>query len=615
MCGITGIRSFINSNHSMAIRSMNAALAHRGPDADGFYDEDGHIYLGHRRLSIIDLSAAANQPLFDESRRYAIIYNGEIYNYRELRSELAHYPFKTQSDSETILAAYIQWGADCLEKLKGMFAFAIWDKSTRTLFIARDRLGVKPLYYYQDHENFLFASELRAIIASTLIPKKLDEEALAGYFAYQSFHEPQSPVAGIRQLPAGSYIIVSRSGVEIKKYWDITQPTREEMGDLPSVQKRIRALLLQSVERRLVSDVPVAAFLSGGIDSSAVVGLMAEIAEAPQTFTIGFSEEEYDESSYAALIAKKFNTRHHNIHLQPSVFLDELSTALNSMDIPSGDGINSYVVSKAIRQQGIKVALSGVGGDELFAGYPIFNQWLSLYGKKAIWKLPVFLRRWMMMAKDKSSKALRMQQLMQLPACDITSVYPVLRQVIPNAALKKLTRLPRTETALQKNLARHRDTLSKFPLLSQVSLAEYMGYTANTLLKDTDQMSMAVALEVREPFFDHELIEYVVQVPDAYKKPTYPKSLLVESLGDLLPSEIVHRKKQGFLLPWEVWMKNELRGFCNGKIEAVSQRSFIQGSALRDYWKRFCKGDATVRWSELWLFIVLENWLQQQGIN
>jgi asparagine synthase (glutamine-hydrolysing) len=616
MCGIAGIISFKQQDCSHAIRQMTSAMAHRGPDADGFFADDT-VFLGHRRLSIIDLSEAANQPLFDHTGNYVIVFNGEIYNYQQLKSQLNGYPFKTNGDTEAVLAAYIRWGKDCLQYLKGMFAFAIWNKETKELFTVRDRMGVKPLYYYKDDNYLIFASELRSVLASGLVKAGINQAALASYFAYQSFYTPETLINNIAQLPAASWMLAGPGRFEQGVYWSVTANSEPLPGtDKASVQKEVRRLLVQSVERRMVSDVPVAAFLSGGIDSGAVVGLMAEIAASPQTFTIGFDEKEFDESSYAKVIAQKFNTRHHNILLKPGIFLDELDNALNSMDSPSGDGINTYVVSKAIRKENIKVALSGVGGDELFAGYPIFNQWLGLENKKWLWKFPGFVRSLLASFKGgSSSKDQRTRALLKLPACDMAGAYPLLRQVIPGGTLQKLLKIETNHTALQQTLNFQSSAINKFPLLSQVSVAEYLGYTQHTLLKDTDQMSMAVSLEVREPFFDHELIEYVLRVPDAVKKGTYAKSLLVESLGDMLPPEIVHRKKQGFLLPWSVWMKNELQTFCKTHIDSMAQREFVNGDALRQHWQRFTKGDETVRWAELWLFVVLDRWLQKHSIQ
>lgn len=593
-------------------------MAHRGPDAHSDYVQ-GRVALGHRRLSIIDLSDAANQPLADYTGRYRIVFNGEIYNFREIKVRLGDYPFITNGDTEVLLAAYIKWGVDCLTYLKGMFAFAIWDSLAQELFIARDRMGVKPVYYFINDEYFLFASEIRAILASDMVPRSVNTAAVREFLSYQSVGFPLSIVENITQLDAGSCITIRDEKVAIKKYWDIT--TAVSPGDYNNrkqVVQHVRDLLRSSVEQRLVSDVPIGAFLSGGIDSSAVVGLMAEVSKArPNTFTIGFSEKEFDESDYAAQVAKKFNTHHNQVLLKPSVLMDELANALNAMDSPSGDGINTYVVSKAIRQSGLTVALSGVGGDELFAGYPFFRQYLQLRKFNKIWNTAGWARQLAATAWSlkSSNKAGRMQQLLRAPSCSISSFYPEFRRILAPSVLSKLTHLGNATTALENNLLAFNGSFESFPPLSQVSIAEYLGYTQHTLLKDTDQMSMAVSLEVREPFFDHDLVTYVLGIPDDLKFPHTPKSLLVEALQGLLPPEIVHRRKQGFLFPWAIWMKRELYDFCDQRLKQMAARDFINGKQLMNYWTSFQKGDPSIRWIELWLFVVLEYWMEKNGFN
>jgi asparagine synthase (glutamine-hydrolysing) len=594
-------------------------MAHRGPDATGYYS-DGSVSLGHLRLSIIDLSTAANQPFEDNSGRYHIVFNGEIYNYQSVRRLLTDYAFNTNGDTEVIIAAYAKWGPACLDHLRGMFAFAIWDRQQKELFIARDRMGVKPLYYYMDDSRLVFASELRSILASGLTPRKLDRQALVEYFTYQSVSYPFSPVEGIRQLEAGSWIKIKDGALEKRVYWDVTANTVDfDFSDKAAVQQRIRQLMLQSIERRLVSDVPVGAFLSGGIDSSAVVGLMAEAgASRPNTFNIAFQEEEFDESAYAELVAKKFNTAHTKILLRPTIFLDELRSALDAMDTPSGDGINTYVVSKAIREKGMTVALSGAGGDELFAGYPFFATYLQLQARKGFWKVPGGMREaaaGLLLGSGAGGRKARLRQLIELSSVTIDEVYPVFRQILSPALLEELTTLADDRTAVEEILLEKKEQLGGLPLLSQVSAAEYLGYTQHTLLKDTDQMSMAVSLEVREPFFDQDLVEFVLAVPDRWKKPEYPKSLLVESLKPMLPDEIVHRKKQGFLFPWDNWLRQDLRSFADQHIRSMAGRSFISGDQLIRYWERFLAGDGNVRWAELWLFIVLDYWLEKNNIE
>lgn len=620
MCGIAGIVDLKKNNvDPEIIHRITEAMSHRGPDANGFYIKD-EVALGHRRLSIIDLSTVANQPMADYTGRYWLIFNGEIYNFKEVKNSLPDYPYHTQGDSEVILAAYSKWGPDCLNHFAGMFAFAIWDAQEHSLFIARDRMGVKPLYYFTNDEFLIFASEVRALLRSELIPRKTEAMAVHEFFHFQSVSCPYSIIQGISQLEAGCYMIVSKGKTEIIKYWNITQNRSDfDFSNRLNVQEHLHQLLQKSVQRRLVSDVPLGAFLSGGIDSSAVVGLMAEATTSPiNTFTVGFDEKQFDESQYANIIAKKFNTNHTSVTLSPGIFLEELQNALDNMDTPSGDGVNTYVVSKKIKTSGLTVALSGIGGDELFAGYPFFNRYLQLRKWKSAWKgsKPVRILAGKFLSGNGSMHKARLKQLLQADTCTIAGFYPVFRQILSPLMIGKVVgQVMEMQTAVEKKLRAEQTAIENFPLLSQVSIAEYLGYTQHTLLKDTDQMSMAVSLEVREPYFDHELIEFVLNIPDSIKNPIYPKSLLVESLGNLLPYEIVHRKKQGFLFPWNIWMKNELRSFCEERIQNLCLRNFIEPDVVLSNWKKFLKGGHSVRWMELWLFVILEYWLEKNNVD
>ena len=622
MCGIAGILYFNEQQaEESVVRKMTRCMAHRGPDAESVFTE-GPLGLGHLRLSIIDLSTAANQPFADHSGRYVMVFNGEMYNYQEVKAQLPDYPFRTTSDTEVLLAAYIRWGADCIHRFRGMFAFAVWDRQEKSLFLMRDRMGVKPLYYYIDKDRLLFASEIRGILATGMVARKINPAALQEYFSYQSVGSGLTIIKGIEELGAGCYMMMRNGQAGIQQYWDVTKTASSfDYADSEATKKQIHSLLAQSVERRLVSDVPVGAFLSGGIDSSAIVGLMAEVSTAsPNTFNVSFSEEEFDESKYASLIAKKFGTRHTTIKMAPETMLEELEHGLNAMDTPSADGINTYVVSKAISKAGMRVALSGTGGDELFAGYPFFLQYLRLHNKKNWYRGTGFLRKVIAagLTGAISSRRQRLQQIITAPSPAIEYNYPVSRQILPPAFIRKFTGyagFKMQDTALYKVLLSHNNAIAQYPLLSQVSIADYLGYTQYTLLKDTDQMSMAVSLEVREPFFDHDLVEFMLGVPDEQKYPAYPKCLLVEALSPMLPDEIVHRKKQGFVFPWKNWMKKELRSFCEQRLNNLGRRSFINGKELQAYWQRFLNGDASVRWAELWLFVVLEYWMERNGVE
>lgn len=615
MCGIAGIVGLKNREQaSEKVRRMTALVSHRGPDADGFFIDEG-IAIGHRRLSIIDLSEEANHPLFDASGRYAIILNGEIYNFRDVKAQLPDYEFRTQGDTEIVLAAYMKYGPECLSMLNGMFAIVIWDNVEKTLFVARDRLGVKPLYYSQTSDGvFLFASEIRSILGSHLVERKINKSGLFEYLMYQSVYAPQTIIEGIHQLEAGEYAIVKGGEFKRKAFWQIEKTTAEIGGDIAEVRRDIRELLLRSVERRMISDVPLGAFLSGGIDSSAIVALMSEVSSQPvNTFSVTFDEKEYDESPFSNIIAKKFNTRHASVKLTSNDFLTALPEALRSIDSPSGDGINTYVVSKATRESGITVALSGLGGDELFAGYHYFDQWLRTR-TGAVTKVPRFARKLAsgVLARSSNSKYQRMADLLSADRLDLSTIYPKTRQVLSYQLAGEYYKNGSHRILIEQQLSEKLADIERFPLLSQFTIAELLGYTQNVLLKDTDQFAMASALEVREPFFDYKLVEYVLQVPDVMKLSTTPKGLLVDSLGDLLPREIVHRPKMGFVLPFEKWMRGELREFCETRIELMAARGVLDADRLRSKWQLFM--DGRVRWSELWHIIVLTEWLENNNI-
>lgn len=368
----------------------------------------------------------------------------------------------------------------------------------------------------------------------------------------------------------------------------------------------------------MMSDVPMGAFLSGGIDSSAVVALMQlQSGSKVNTFNLSFTEKEYDESAYADMIAKRFGTHHQKHLLNPDQYVSQVGSALDAMDSPTMDGVNTFVLSSAIRSAGIKVAMSGIGGDELFAGYPGFQQYRKIMQSKSGYLVTLLGRRAVafMLRQSKADRDHRLAALLNIINPTIQNVYPALRTVLSADFIKRITSLEQDQQKI--NLFFGKDILyhSGSHYFSDYSIAEYLGYTQQTLLKDADQMSMSVGLEIREPFFDHELVEYVLSLNDEVKYPRYPKQLLVETLDPLLPKEIVHRKKQGFVLPWDIWMKNELNAFCSKAIDRIAERDFINSAELKAVWKRYLSGDPSVRWTEPWLFVVLSHWLDKQGIQ
>lgn len=647
MCGIAGLirtgrESELPENVALAaVSRMVDVLRHRGPDGSGlqqvtaFGDAAGarsvEVVLGHTRLAILDLSAAGQQPMTSSEGDLHITFNGEIYNFEQLRHELGPDGWRSHSDTEVILRAYARWGTACVHHLRGMFAFALWDGRRQELFLARDRLGIKPLYYYAPaaRGHLVFASEVRALIASGLVPRQLDRVGLSQYLAYQSLPAPRTLIEGVTAVPPGSWIVVSANGRLIQeRYWDLldnASTAAEDTGREDGL-KTVSDLLHESVALHLVSDVPVAAFLSGGIDSSAVVALMRECGRVPRTFSVGFTEQKYDETPHARIVAARFQTEHTEVVLSESELLDQLPAALAAMDQPTGDGVNTYVVARAVRDAGIKVALSGLGGDELFAGYPSFRRLQRTAPLFAAWgrsprRLRVLAAQGVQALGHSSIAASKSAALL---ASDgrLASLYPPLREVLsPQQRRALLTpewalpadRLPDPYVPLLEAafVDQRRDKL-----LSCISYAEARTYMHDVLLRDTDQMSMAHGLEVRVPLLDHALMEYVMGLPDAHKQPNgTPKRLLVESLGGLLPESIVRRPKQGFTFPFELWMRGELRVFCAERLgpRGLGARGIFRQEALGLLWQSFVDGRPDVSWSRVWHLVVLEDWLRRQG--
>ena len=626
MCGISGLysSSFSPYKQRELVTTMNLHMAHRGPDNNDLFQHE-QVCLGHRRLSIIDLSADGNQPFYEPSGRYIMVYNGELYNYKELKLELQRAPhgsptlpyfFKTNSDTEVLMAAYLRWGKDCLQYLQGMFAFAIYDKETGELFVVRDRFGVKPLYYYFGKEGFVFASELRPLLKSRFANFTLNQAAMSEYFMYQTIHAPATIVKQIQLLEPGHYLTI-KNGELTKTSWYRFKIGTNKEDTYEATCRRVYELLYGAVAKRLNADVPFGAFLSGGIDSSAIVALMSQAStERVRTFNIAFDESEYSESQYARLIAKKYNTVHEEIVLSPSYFLESLPEALAAIDHPGGDGPNTYIVSRAARKAGITMALSGVGGDELFAGYHVFKRMNQLAAKSWVGRVPAAFRKLAASSYrtlQSDVNAGRKADLLGLSTIDFESAYPLNRALFPDKLLRSLVK----ESHYKATLRAIMDTVPQVNdhLLSAVSVAEYKTYLQNVLLRDADQMSMAVSLEVREPFLDHQLIEYVLNVPDKWKFPHTPKKLLTDSLGELLPSEIIHRPKMGFTLPWEHWMKKELKGFCVENINAISKMPFANEKGIQQLWQNFEKGKQGVNWGRVWHLVALSDWINKNQIS
>jgi asparagine synthase (glutamine-hydrolysing) len=625
MCGIFGY--FLPSNEArpnLALAQEN--LKHRGPDDRGTFEAKTRDYacgLAHTRLSILDLSAAGHQPMATPDGRYTVTYNGEIYNFAELRRnlEVRGAVFHSHTDTEALLLAYEHWGADCVSRLHGMFAFAIWDEPKRRLILARDRLGVKPLYYVKPPTGgIVFASEVRTLLATGYAERKLSPTALETYLTYGSVREPDTILRNVHALLPGHTLEIDDSGSRTHCYWHLPPETNREV-DASWAIERTRALLQRSVDLRLVADVPVGVFLSGGIDSSAIVALASRHATQPiYTFTLSFDEAAWDERHFARYVAERFGCRHHDVLLPGQRALLEIDSALGALDQPSTDGINSYFVSKAAREAGLVVALSGLGADEVFAGYSYFRAFNHMWrARRLIRAMDTSLGGLARMASRNSSQALR--KLVSISgATDIGAFYGAIRAMFTPPQVEELIargfRRPANsdDALLQLQLALENGRTDPVQAWSAMELSIYL---RNTLLRDTDAMSMAHGLEVREPFLDHLLVEHVVSLPAKLKLASRaPKPHLVAAVPEL-PAAITGRRKMGFALPFDVWLRGPLKQWAEERLLGgiVSRAGCIDAGVVEKMWQGFLVDGTRVTHSRVWCLLALLDWMGRHGVQ
>jgi asparagine synthase (glutamine-hydrolysing) len=597
-----------------------------------------------RRLSIIDL-AGGHQPAWNETKDVAVIFNGELYNYRELRERLTlcGHRFATKSDTEILVHAWEEWGEDSLTELRGMFAFALLDLRERyatapILFLARDPLGIKPLYYAQTPDGFAFASEVRALLASGAIPKHLSQDAVTAYLLFGSVSEPVTILEGVFSLPPGHRMLLHvperRRTPRARPWWDpaVSPAAREphKSRDLSSAAKKLRPLLEEAVSAHLIADVPVGMFLSSGLDSGAIAALAARAQSGIQSFTLTFPGTTYDEAELARLAANRFKTKHTEVPLSGESVLSRLDEALAALDQPTMDGINTYFVSWGARKVGLKVALSGLGGDELFAGYQTFSDTPRLSKLiRCAWYVPAAVRRMTaalvagLAARHGSPDAARKAAAAWAYPDALPHPYYFARTLFPPGQLDRIIEprfRPSTVNAdgvtLEPTwlgwLERIADGARKLEPVAGVSWLEMRTYMASTLLRDTDSVSMAQSLEVRLPLLDTPLVEFVGSLPDAARRrPGAQKALLVEALGDLLPQEILTQRKRTFTLPWEEWLRGPLRARMEASLAdpAPSLAAYLRPGGARSVWTDFLAGKTT--WSRPWSLYVLNEWCRQ----
>ena len=624
MCGIAGRVNFRSGApvSAQSVAAMCDLLAHRGPDGSGVHT-DGPVGFGHRRLAIIDLSEMGRQPMSTDDERLVITFNGEIYNYQELRASLAGrgYRFRTQTDTEAILAAYDHYGVDCLRHLRGMFAFAIWDARERTLFIARDRLGKKPLYYRLDRDGIAFASEPKAFLADPGFEASPNLEAISHYLSYQFVPSPYSAFAGVERLRPAHYLLVKDGLVDVQRYWQLRYQPKQVVSEEEACE-RLLAKLREATRLRLISDVPLGAFLSGGIDSSAVVALMAEASPAPvKTFSIGFDEKRYDELEYARLVARRYGTDHHEFIVRPNAVevFDKLVWHYNE-PFADSSAIPTYYLSQLTRRH-VTVALNGDAGDENFAGYERY----VLHGTAAQYeRLPSGLRRVLARATRRLparaggvgvwARTHRTLQRGARPAErryveDLMQFDPQLRTELCTREFAEAVDLESTAGLLLDQFA----TSDAPDLLDAMLDVDVNWYLPDALLVKVDIATMAHGLEGRSPMLDHEFVEFAATLPSTFKRRDgVSKYILKRAVGPLLPAEIIDRPKKGFTVPLDHWFRNELREMATDALlgSRATGRGYFNTATVERLLTEHVRG--TRDWHEqLWNLLMLELWHRQ----
>ena len=595
MCGIAGAIGPAPSA-DFNVGRMLARQARRGPDAEGRWSAEG-LVLGHRRLSIIDLSDDGRQPMSNEDGQIQVTFNGEIYNYRELRAELTGHQWRSQSDTEVLLHGYEQWGMDGLvTRLRGMFAFVLADLRERRQYLVRDRLGIKPLYYGTTEQTLYFASEVKAL-REVLPAGGLDVSGVVGFLGLGSVPSPRTYMGNVHSVPAAHYLVVRECRVErTVRYWALTSvapPATSDLGDL----------FRDTVQRHLLADVPTGVFLSGGVDSSGIVAVARHFVQEPlKTVTVRFAEPEFDEGGVAREFAQALGSEHHEVEVGEKEFLHELDHVLAIMDQPTADGINTYFVSQAARQAGLKVVLSGLGGDEVFLGYPYHKQ-LFAGAAGYFWKAPKLLRDALAAGAvqyGRSSGQERWERFSGLARLPLTAAaYLVARGFFPPRQICEL--LGVSEVEVMAGLEEALESAGTgAATLEGIQHLEARRYLHDQLLRDSDVFSMAHSIELRVPYLDHVLVEHVHSLPASVKLVSgMNKPLLVKAINHPVVTAAAQRKKRGFTFPFALWMRRHA-----GPLEerALAGQG-LRRDAVRRCWSEFRAG--RLHWSRAWATVAV----------
>ncbi|HLB93186.1 MAG TPA: asparagine synthase (glutamine-hydrolyzing) [Terriglobales bacterium] len=617
MCGIAGVVSATRESNitEALVRHMNDQIVYRGPDDEGIYVADG-AGLGMRRLSIIDLSGG-HQPVFNEDRNAWIVFNGEIYNFPELRPELERrgHRFYTKTDTEVIIHLYEEMGADCVTKLRGMFALAIYDKTKRKLILARDRLGKKPLHYALHNGNLYFGSEIKSILAVAPDLAEVNSQALLEYLYYGYVPEPITAFKGIHKLPSGHLLEFENGEIRVRQYWDLPQYSTHAPKSEEECLEELEHRLFEATKMRLISDVPLGAFLSGGTDSSIVVGLMARASSRPvKTFSIGFKNDDFNESDYARIVAKKFETDHHEMILEPDV-VQTVEHLTSSLEEPFGDSsmLPTYYVSQMARKH-VTVALSGDGGDEMFAGYDRYR----IHADRQIFeKIPGWARK---LYRDQifprlpnSMQGRKFSYNISLPwqerYVDGLSFLPAFEREMPMLSDDFRAILDRSDDPGNVLRRRFAAAPAKDPV-SQILYVDTKTYMVDDILAKVDRMSMLNSLEVRVPILDHVFVEYVASLGPEWKLRGKQQKYILRKLAERVgvPREVLYRQKQGFSLPLVHWMRNELKDMLMVLVEPRTlERGYFQPSGVRKLMDDHLLRGKTMT-GRLWRLLMFELW-------
>ncbi|MEE4204194.1 MAG: asparagine synthase (glutamine-hydrolyzing) [Halieaceae bacterium] len=626
MCGIAGFSCFHgNVGDETTLARMGEAIRHRGPDADGTFVE-GPVGLHHRRLAIVDLSAAGNQPMHSACGRYVIVFNGEIYNFLELREQLMvdGHVFSTGTDTEVILALYASRGHDCLEALNGMFAFALWDRETESLFIARDRIGKKPLYYTFHNGDIAFASELKALLAAGLVEREIRLDALHDFFAYQYIPDPKTIFEGVYKLEPGHWLKITAEGHRKHQYWDLDFTSHQCAED--EARETLRAHIDAATRRRMIADVPLGAFLSGGVDSSGVVATMARLSERPvTTCSIGFDEQRFNETEFARIVAEQYLTDHHEFVVSESV-AENLTRIASYFDEPFADPslVPTYFVSKLARRQ-VTVALAGDGGDEVFAGYEKYvidaaeNRWRE--------RVPERLRRgplkWLAPLLKRSSNRILRRAGTLFAAI---STDPAMAFYLSNAQITDEQWQELANDDVRRRLGTyHPSGITRKPYesckdcdhLARILYTDIKTYLCGDILVKVDRMSMAHALEVRAPLLDYRLIEYAAQLPSSLKLRKHEKKyLLREVFVEELPKAVLDRRKMGFSPPLAEWFRGELRDLSAQTLLCAEDGlpRYVKMDSVRRLWEEHQRGEID-HGALLWSLLMFQLWWNAYMVN